>query len=58
MRCARPAATEQLPDAEFAPARLGEVQRSCLDVTRASDELGWHAEVGLLDGLQRVLKTL
>ena len=47
-----------LPDAEFAPARLGEVQRSCLDVTRASDKLGWHAEVGLLDGLQRVLKTL
>jgi UDP-glucose 4-epimerase len=47
-----------MPDAEFAPARLGEVQRSCLDVTRARDELGWSPEVGLLDGLQRVLKTL
>jgi UDP-glucose 4-epimerase len=48
----------QLPDAEFAPARLGEVQRSCLDVTRAREELGWEAQVELHEGLERVLSGL
>ena len=48
--------TGRWPTPEFAPERPGEVQRSCLDVTRARDELGWHAEVDLLDGLQRVLE--
>jgi UDP-glucose 4-epimerase len=42
----------------FAPARLGEVQRSCLDVSRARDELGWKAEVELRDGMRRVLAGL
>ncbi|TMK39936.1 MAG: NAD-dependent epimerase/dehydratase family protein [Actinobacteria bacterium] len=40
---------------EFAPPRMGEVQRSCLDVERARRELGWEAEVDLLDGLRRTL---
>ena len=40
---------------EFAPERPGEVRRSCLDVTRASHELGWEAEVDLRDGLRRIL---
>jgi UDP-glucose 4-epimerase len=43
---------------EFAPARLGEVQRSCLDVTRAREELGWVAEVPLAEGLERILASL
>jgi UDP-glucose 4-epimerase len=47
-----------LPEPVFAPERLGEVRRSCLDVTRAADGLGWRAEVGLADGLQRILTSL
>ncbi len=42
----------------FAPARLGEVQRSCLDVARARRELGWEARVQLRDGMRRVLAAL
>jgi UDP-glucose 4-epimerase len=41
---------------EFAPARLGELQRSALDVTRARAELGFSAEAGLDDGLRRTLE--
>jgi UDP-glucose 4-epimerase len=47
---------EQL-EPEFAPARTGEVRRSCLDVARARDELGWEAEVDLIDGLRRTLEA-
>ncbi|MBV9605284.1 MAG: GDP-mannose 4,6-dehydratase [Solirubrobacterales bacterium] len=43
---------------EFAPARAGEVQRSCLDVKRAREVLGWEAQVGLEDGLRRILAEL
>jgi UDP-glucose 4-epimerase len=43
---------------EFAPPRLGEVQRSCLDVTRARDALGWEAQVGLEDGLRGLLASI
>ncbi len=39
--------------AEYAPARAGEVARSCLDVRRAADLLGWRAAVSLEDGLRR-----
>jgi UDP-glucose 4-epimerase len=39
----------------FADARLGEMARSCLDVTRAREELGWRAEVGLADGIERTV---
>ncbi len=42
----------------FAPARPGEVQRSCLDVSRARRELGWEAEVQLRDGIRRALARL
>jgi UDP-glucose 4-epimerase len=47
-----------LPEPTLAPARAGEVQRSCLDVTRARDELGWEATVPLHDGLRRILARL
>ena len=39
-------------EAVRAPARLGELQRSFLDPTRAAAELGFMAMVGLEDGLQ------
>jgi UDP-glucose 4-epimerase len=47
-----------LPDPQFAPERPGEVSRSCLEVTRAREELGWEAHIGLHDGLRKVLATL
>jgi UDP-glucose 4-epimerase len=48
----------RLPDPEFLPARPGEVARSCLDVGRAREELGWEPEVSLRDGLERILAGL
>src|SRR5205085_8946853 len=47
-----------LAEPEFAPERLGEVRRSCLDITRARCELGWEPEVELRGGLPRVLAGL
>ncbi|MHB8689918.1 MAG: NAD-dependent epimerase/dehydratase family protein [Solirubrobacteraceae bacterium] len=47
-----------LADPRFEPARPGEVQRSCLDVTRARTELGWEAQVSLADGLRVILAGL
>jgi UDP-glucose 4-epimerase len=41
----------------FEPARLGELDRSCLDVGRAREELGWEAEVSLRDGLRATLDS-
>jgi UDP-glucose 4-epimerase len=38
-------------EATFAPARLGELQRSVLDVSLAARELGWKPERPLADGL-------
>ncbi len=48
----------RLPDPEFLPERPGEVSRSCLDVTRAHEQLRWSAEVSLRDGLDRILADL
>ena len=53
--CRRVAGVEL--EAEPAPARLGELQRSVLDVTRAESELGWRPEVGLEDGLRRTWES-
>ena len=36
---------------EFAPARLGELERSVLDASLAGAELGWRPELALADGL-------
>jgi UDP-glucose 4-epimerase len=47
----------RLPEPRFVPGRPGEVERSCLDVTRAKRELGWEAKVSLEDGLRRILAT-
>lgn len=46
------------PDPEFAPARTGELQRSCLDPSRAEDVLGWSAAVAVEDGLPRTLEAI
>ena len=54
----REASDRPLPDPEFAPARLGEVQRSCLDVTRARAELEWEAAIELRQGLLPLLESL
>jgi UDP-glucose 4-epimerase len=40
-------------EAQFAPARLGEVRRSCLACARAGEALGWQAATPLRDGLAR-----
>jgi UDP-glucose 4-epimerase len=40
---------------EFAEARLGEIERSCLDVSRAREELGWEAKTSLSDGIRATL---
>jgi UDP-glucose 4-epimerase len=45
-------------EAEFAPARKGEVQHIALDTARARDELGWQAQVDLEEGLGQTLDSL
>jgi UDP-glucose 4-epimerase len=45
-------------EADHAEARLGELQRSVLDVSRAERELGWRAEVPLADGLRRTFASI
>jgi UDP-glucose 4-epimerase len=44
-------------EAEQAPQRLGELQRSVLDVSRAESELGWRPVVGLEAGLRRTWES-
>jgi UDP-glucose 4-epimerase len=39
-------------EAVHAEPRLGELQRSCLDPSRASASLGWRASTGLMEGLR------
>lgn len=40
---------------QFAPARAGEMPRSCLDVTRARTELGWEPTIDIAEGLRRTM---
>jgi UDP-glucose 4-epimerase len=54
--CRRVAGSEL--EAEQAPPRLGELQRSVLDVTLAQRELGWRAEVSLEEGLRRTWESI
>jgi UDP-glucose 4-epimerase len=53
---------ELVPDAALEPQhaapRLGEIERSALDVTRARVELGWEANTALRDGLARTLAAM
>ena len=43
-------------DPEFAPARLGDVTRSCLDPRKAEMVLGWHPQVRLEEGVRRTVE--
>jgi UDP-glucose 4-epimerase len=45
-------------DPKHAPERPGEVRHIHLDCTRAREELGWQATVGLAEGLERTLGSL
>jgi UDP-glucose 4-epimerase len=45
-------------EAEHRPARLGELQRSCLDPSLAAAELGWRAATPMDDGLARTLASI
>jgi UDP-glucose 4-epimerase len=48
-------AGEESFEPELAPPRLGELERSWIDVSRARDELGWAAQVDLREGMRRTL---
>jgi UDP-glucose 4-epimerase len=45
-------------EAQFAPARAGEVQRSALDPARSREELDFSADVDLEAGLRRTLQSV
>ncbi|WP_067976527.1 NAD-dependent epimerase/dehydratase family protein [Mycolicibacter icosiumassiliensis] len=42
-------------DPEFHPPRLGDLKRSCLDISRGGDVLGWRPQVALADGVTRTV---
>ena len=43
---------------DFAPGRVGEIERSCLDPSAAAAQLGWRAAVPLANGLRRTLGAI
>jgi UDP-glucose 4-epimerase len=43
---------------EPAPLRRGELERSCLDPSRAQRELGWRAQISLRSGLEETYRAL
>jgi UDP-glucose 4-epimerase len=45
------------PGITKAPERPGEVQRSCVDASRAKRDGLWQSRTGLLDGLRRTVST-
>lgn len=42
-------------DPEFHPPRLGDLKRSCLNIDRAREVLGWQPQVALADGVARTV---
>jgi UDP-glucose 4-epimerase len=54
--CQAAAGTSIQPD--HRPARLGELERSCLDVSLAARELGWRPAVELAEGLAGTLASI
>lgn len=42
-------------DPEFHPDRLGDLERSCLDISRAARVLRWHPRVRLDEGIRRTV---
>ncbi|WP_077087436.1 GDP-mannose 4,6-dehydratase [Mycobacterium rhizamassiliense] len=43
-------------DPEFHPPRLGDLKRSCLDISSAATVLGWEPKVALDDGVRRTVE--
>ena len=43
---------------EFAPARLGEIERSCLKVDKAAEVLGWRASTAVRQGVAQTLAAV
>ncbi|MBV8790235.1 MAG: GDP-mannose 4,6-dehydratase [Mycobacterium sp.] len=43
-------------DPEYAPPRLGDLKRSCLDIALAEQVLGWQPKVALDDGVYRTVE--
>jgi UDP-glucose 4-epimerase len=43
---------------ELAPLRVGELERSCMDPSRARRELGWEAQISLERGLHETYRAL
>jgi UDP-glucose 4-epimerase len=43
---------------ELAPLRVGELERSCMDPSRARHTLGWQAKIDLRDGLSETYAAL
>mgnify|MGYP002723136545 FL=1 len=46
------AAADAVDQPEFAPARLGDVPRSCLNSHKAEQQLGWNAGVSIEEGIR------
>ncbi len=46
------------PEAEFAPGRTGEIDRSCLAAGLARDVLGWSASTAIDDGLRLTYESV
>jgi UDP-glucose 4-epimerase len=43
-------------DPEFHPPRLGDLRRSCLDISLAAKVLGWQPKVELEEGVRRTVE--
>ncbi len=56
MHSAIAAAAGKPDEPELHPPRLGDLRRSCLDISRAKDVLGWTPKVGLTDGVNRTVE--
>ena len=42
----------------LAPLRDGEIPNSCLDISRAADELGWAPTIAVADGIPETIRSL
>jgi UDP-glucose 4-epimerase len=54
----RPLAGEGSFEPEFAPPRTGELERSCLDVSRARAKLGWEPKVEVGPGVRQTVEEV